>query len=126
MMVNIRNTKGFSLTELLVVVVILGILVSLAIPKYTSTIQQAKVETCRANIRSINSAIAAYEAKHKGTAPEDMDALVLQTGDAANSKFFDEAPMCPVTNGAYELNSCGTAVDTTAHFTNWRTDEDHL
>lgn len=58
------NRKGFTLIELMVVVVIIGILSSIAIPKFTSIKEQANEAACRCNLRSLGSAEALYYAQH--------------------------------------------------------------
>jgi type IV pilus assembly protein PilA len=52
-----KNRKGFTLVELMVVVVIIGILVAIAIPVYTSTQDAAKKSACLANLRSMDGLI---------------------------------------------------------------------
>ena len=57
-----RNIKGFTLIELLLVVVIIGILAAIAIPKFSSTKEQAFVSLMRADLRNLGTAQTAYEA----------------------------------------------------------------
>lgn len=49
---KIKNTKGFTLMEMLIVVAIIAVLVAIAIPTFTSSLNKARVATDEANIRS--------------------------------------------------------------------------
>jgi len=48
-----RSEKGFTLVELMIVVVIIGILASIAIPKFSSLISKAKTTECKNILRQI-------------------------------------------------------------------------
>lgn len=48
-----RNKKGFTLAELLIVVAIIGVLVAISIPIFTSQLEKAREATDEANIRSL-------------------------------------------------------------------------
>jgi len=54
------NKKGFTLVELMIVVIILGILVAVAVPIFTSVTKNAKVKACESNMRIIRSNLVAY------------------------------------------------------------------
>lgn len=57
---NMLNKKGFTLVELMIVVVILGILVVVAVPIFTTVAKNSKVKACESNMRIIRSNLVAY------------------------------------------------------------------
>lgn len=54
-----RNKKGFTLAELMVVVAIIGVLVAISIPIFTSQLHKAEVATDWANLRAYYAEIQA-------------------------------------------------------------------
>ncbi len=58
---RMQNQKGFTLVELMVVVVILGILVAIAVPVYNSVSMKAEKSAVKANLRTIDGAIMQYK-----------------------------------------------------------------
>lgn len=52
-----KNQKGFTLVELMVVVVIIGILVAIAIPIYNQVTARAELGAIESNLRTINGAV---------------------------------------------------------------------
>ena len=54
-MKKIKNTKGFTLMEMLIVVAIIAILIAIAIPTFTAQLEKAREAADIANIRSTYS-----------------------------------------------------------------------
>ena len=61
--------KGFTLIELMIVVVIIGILAAIAIPKFNDVSESAKRNACRANMRTIASQQVIYFAQNSSYSP---------------------------------------------------------
>ncbi|MDD4169476.1 MAG: prepilin-type N-terminal cleavage/methylation domain-containing protein [Desulfotomaculaceae bacterium] len=72
----LRNRKGFTLVELMVVVVIIAVLTAIAVPVYTSSTKKAERSAVEANLRTIDGAISQYQAVNNGADPDNLGALV--------------------------------------------------
>jgi general secretion pathway protein G len=82
-----KHFRGFTLLELLVVVMILGILVGLVGPRYFSHVGKSEVQVARAQIDSIEKALEAYRLD-MGSLPSSSDGLeaLITKPTAATSK----------------------------------------
>ena len=67
MFANLRNEKGFTLIELVIIIVILGILAAVAIPKYQDMSAQAKEAAARGSIGNLRSAVTIFYANQAVT-----------------------------------------------------------
>ena len=102
--------RGFSLVELMIVVLILGALAAIAVPRIMGGSATAKANACKTNIDLINAQIELYYAINDSY-PATLDVI---TGDT--TYFPDGEPKCPFSNSAYSNTlTANNRVDTTGH-----------
>src|SRR5262245_2487956 len=95
-------SRGFSLVELLAVVLILAVLAGIAVPLYLNTRKTSAARACKANIAAIAAAESAY-ALRNGVYTATITDLV------GTSEGLAEEPKCPLDGTAYTLSGGGTA-----------------
>ena len=84
--------KGFSLLELMIAMFILIILISVAVPTYRNSVQNAREVVLQENLWQMRRAIDQYGAD-KGKLPESLDSLV-------EGGYLREKPVDPITDKA--------------------------
>ncbi len=83
----LRKKKGFTLIELMTVVIIVGILASVSVPLYRAQVKKAIASEGTALVGSVRSAQRIYYAEHNEYTDDKTD-LNLETFD---NKYFDWA-----------------------------------
>ena len=103
-MKKVRNQKGFTLIELVIVIAILGILAVIAVPIMTSLTSDAQVAACQATQRTVESAYAIAVAK--GVANPSI-------ADLVTDGYLTSTPKCPTTGTLSLTNGVCTCTITT-------------
>ena len=100
-----KAKKGFTLIELMIVVVIIGILSAIAIPKYSDVTESARYAACRSNLRNIVGAINLYVAEN-GEYPGAFQGHKWRKLDYIADYVHTELS-CPSTGGEYRFRING-------------------
>ena len=92
MLKMLKREKGFTLIELMVVVLIIAILVAIAVPVFNVARSAAQRRTCQANLRTLDGAVQTYNA--------DNDAWPVSIAVMVD-EYVKTAPQCPTDDAAY-------------------------
>ncbi len=95
-----RVRQGFTLIEILIVVVILGILAAIVIPQFTDASQAAAASNLRSQLQTLRSQIELYNVQNPGLS---FDAATPAPGDSTfwdplvQGNYLQSAPLNPLT-----------------------------
>ncbi len=100
-----KKSRGFTLVEIMIVVLIIGILLAIAVPNFIKARESSRTKTCIANLRQIEAAKEQWAMEEKKTStdtPTDTDL-------AGSDKYIKVWPECP-SGGNYDaIGDVGTA-----------------
>lgn len=83
-----QNQRGFTLVELMIVIVIVGILAAVAVPIYQGNVKKAKMSECDATLGTIRTALRVYYAEH-GKYPTANDEPVTNLSSSLDLSASD-------------------------------------
>jgi general secretion pathway protein G len=79
-----RARSGFTLVEILIVVIILGILAAIVIPQFTDASTQARLSSLKSNLQTIRSQIELYKVQHNDSPPTSVATFNAQMTSQTN------------------------------------------
>ena len=82
---RLRRRGGFTLVEVLIVVVIMAVLAATIIPQFTSSTEDAKKSTLKFNLHTLRNQIQLYKVHHGGAVPTITAASLPQLTSATNA-----------------------------------------
>ena len=127
-MMTHRKNHGFTLVEILIVVVILGILAAIVIPQFSQASSEARESSLKSDLQAIRSQIELYRIQHNDLLPTNAAELTLAlttktdiygdpwvTGVVGYGRYMKDIPVNPFS----QANTVGDASDGVGTAVDW-------
>jgi general secretion pathway protein G len=95
------SKKGFTLVEILIVVIILGILAAIVIPQFTNASQDARKSSLTSQLQTLRSQIELYKLQHKDNLPDIITSWDYLTKKTDEDGTVDDGGAGPFPFGPY-------------------------
>ena len=116
-----KARHGFTLVEIMIVVLIIGILLAIAVPNFIRARESSRAKSCVSNLKQIDSAKEQWAMDNKKTAADTPTSANLY------GTYTKSTPACP-SSGTYTINAIGTAPTCSVGTNNTASDtsDDHI
>lgn len=98
----IRRKRAFTLVEIMIVVLIIGILLAIAVPNFMQARDNSRAKSCVNNLREIADAKDQWAMDQKKS-----DTATPVTGDLAPT-YIKTFPLCPISPNTYTIGNMAT------------------
>ena len=105
MRIQLAATRGFTLVEIMIVIAIIGLLVSIAVPNYMKHREYAQTQACIRNLSQIEAAKQIWGVENRKTSSSVANEVDL----IGPTLYIKVMPVCPA-GGNYDLKTIGENV----------------
>jgi len=96
-----KRNRAFTLVEIMIVVLIIGILLAIAVPNFIRARESSRTKTCIANLKQIDAAKEQWAMENKKTSTDTPSFTDLVP------EYMKAEPKCPA-GGTYTIGKVGT------------------
>ena len=97
---TMKSRRGFTLIELMIVIIVIAILALIVIPKLAGASKKAKESTMKANLAMIRNALEQFQSD-TGQYPKTLEDLVVDGGATSTAKGADDTSVAATYKGPY-------------------------
>lgn len=105
---NNKKSTGFTLVEIMIVVLIIGILLAIAIPNFVQARESSRAKACVANLKQLDSAKQQYMMDKNAATFTSVVGSSDSTYGGLVTQYIRSAPLCPA-GGTYTSGDANTA-----------------
>jgi prepilin-type N-terminal cleavage/methylation domain-containing protein len=109
---NAEGRRAFTIVELLVVILIIGILVAFAFPAFQGVLERAKKVQAKNDLTQIVTAVNAFYTEYGKYPIATSGDVIYGPGGAANNALFNELQGCPTTGAPPPTCSANSTLNT--------------
>lgn len=98
-----KTRRAFTLVEIMIVVLIIGILMAIAVPNFVKARDSSRKNTCIANLKQVDQAKEQWAMDNKKNSGD----AVTMTNLVGSTAYIKATPTCP-SSGTYTVGNVGT------------------
>ena len=119
-----HNRTGFTLIEIMIVVLIIAILLAIAVPNFLRSRELSRASVCQANLRQMDTAKEHWGMENgKGSGDTPTTAEIVT--EYMRARYEDQLPACP-SGGGYTLGDMATLPACSVGANGAGTSDDHI